>query len=369
VSAVAVNVEGYLTTCTGQGAAARLYAEGLAAAGASVSTNNVEIGEFLPGITLPEIAEEDRIELAGSDSPDVNLLCVNGLELGPFAAARGEAYFGERPTVGVWAWETDVVPEAMGAAAGLLREVWVYSDWVAQNLQPATARPVVAMPPPVPAPDTDGRLGVDLPDGFIFLFVFDLFSTLQRKNPLGLITAFRRAFDQGEGPALVLKTVNGANRQDLLRQLEEAAGGRSDIVIIDGVLAEGEKGALFARSDCYVSLHRSEGFGITAAEAMHLGKPVIATGYSGTLEFMTPDNSYLVDYSVTDVGPHGELYPSNGHWAEPDLDQAAALMREVHENPEAARRRGELGRLTVQETLSPAAVGRRARERLEGLVA
>jgi hypothetical protein len=101
---------------------------------------------------------------------------------------------------------------------------------------------------------------------------------------------------------------------------------------------------------------------------MLLGKPVIATGYSGSLQFMTPENSFLVDYSMTSVGPDGEVYPEDGRWAEPDLDHAAALMREVWEDPEAARRRGERGRRTVEEVLSPAAVGRRARQRLEAIL-
>ena len=367
VSQIGVNVEGYLTSCAGQGVAARLYAEGLLAAGASVSTTNVEIGEFLPEITLPEIVEADRIELREPGPPDVNLLCVNGLELEAFAGARGEAYFAERPTVGVWAWETDVVPESMRSAASRLREIWVYSEWVAENLRPAVRPPVAAVPPPVPPPQPGGRLPFELPDGFLFLYVFDLFSTMQRKNPLGLIAAFRRAFRDGEGPRLVLKTLNGERQRESLERLEEAIGGRSDILIVDRLLDEGEKATLFARCDCYVSLHRSEGFGITAAEAMLLGKPVIATAYSVTLEFMTAENSYLVDYAMTDVGPDGGLYPSSGHWAEPDLEQAAALMRQVHDEPEAAQHRGELGRRTIAEQLSPAAAGRRARNRLEAV--
>jgi len=367
VSRVAVNVEGYLSSCTGQGAAARLYVDALRAAGIPVSTTNVEISELVPGAVLPEIPAEDRIELPPTVPPDLNLLCVNGLELGAFAEARGEGYFAERPTVGVWAWETDLVPDAMRSAADLLFEVWVYSDWVAENLRPALDAPVAAVPPPVCVPMADGRLGFELPDGFLFLYLFDLFSTMQRKNPLGLIDAFRQAFLEGEGPKLVLKTVNGGRRPDSMQRLEEAAGDRSDILVVDQMLDEAEKAALFARCDCYVSLHRSEGFGITAAEAMLLGKPVIATGYSGNREFMTPDNSFLVDHHITSVGPQGEIYPSEGHWAEPELDHAAALMRGVWENPEEARRRGELGRRTVEKTLSPAAAGRRARERLEAI--
>jgi glycosyltransferase involved in cell wall biosynthesis len=363
-----VNVEGYLSSATGQGAAARLYAEALDAAGVPVTTTNVEIGALIPGAVLPEIAEEDRVELQAPGPPDVNLLCVNGLELGFFAQAREAGYF-ERPTVGVWAWETELIPEVMHTTAGLLREIWVYSDWVGENLRSVLDVSVATVSPPVLAPRTDGRLSLELPDAFLFLFVFDLFSTMKRKNPLGLVTAFKRAFRDGEGPVLVLKTMNGARRWENLQRLKQAADGRSDIVIVDRLLDESEKAALYQRCDCYVSLHRGEGFGITAAEAMLLGKPAIATGYSGSRQFMTPENSFLVDYEITAVGDDAEIYPEEGHWAEPSLDHAATLMRQVWENPEEAQRRGELGRRTVEEVLSPAAVGDRARERLEAILA
>ena len=136
---------------------------------------------------------------------------------------------------------------------------------------------------------------LDLPPGFLFLFVFDFFSILERKNPLGLIDAFTRAFRPDEGPTLVIKTINGERRLTDLERLRAAAAGRRDILIVDEYYSAEQKNALMGLCDCYVSLHRSEGLGLTMAEAMALGKPVIATGYSGNLDFMTPENSYLVE--------------------------------------------------------------------------
>ena len=126
-----------------------------------------------------------------------------------------------------------------------------------------------------------------LPDGFLFLFVFDFFSVLERKNPLGLIDAFARAFRAGEGPTLVIKTINGDRKLHDLEKLRAAAEGRQDILVIDDYYSAEEKNSLLGLCDCYVSLHRSEGLGLTMAEAMGLEKPVIATGYSGNLDFMT----------------------------------------------------------------------------------
>jgi hypothetical protein len=121
---------------------------------------------------------------------------------------------------------------------------------------------------------------------------------------------------------------------------------------------------MLAASDCYVSLHRSEGFGLTPAEAMYLGKPVIATGYSGNLEYMTAENSYLVDYAVKPIGSRNEPYPPDGEWADPDTDHAARLMREVVENPSEAERRGRQAAIDIRAGFSADAAGETMERRL-----
>ena len=137
--------------------------------------------------------------------------------------------------------------------------------------------------------------------------------------------------------------------------MEAAAGGHPDIVAIDGWLDGGERHALTACCDCYVSLHRSEGFGLTLAEAMHLGKPVIATGFGGNLDFMTPDNSWLVDWEPVEVGAGAFPYPPHGHWADPSVEHAALLMREAFSDPAATAARGLRAALDIRRTHSPAA--------------
>jgi hypothetical protein len=122
-----------------------------------------------------------------------------------------------------------------------------------------------------------------------------------------------------------------------------------------------------ASCDCYVSLHRAEGFGLTLAEAMSLGRPVIATGYSGNLDFMTDRNSYLVAHEMAPVGPGSAPYPPEAEWAEPDIEHAARLMREVFENQDAARQRGRLAAAEIAITHSLEASGRSMVRRLESL--
>jgi glycosyltransferase involved in cell wall biosynthesis len=139
---------------------------------------------------------------------------------------------------------------------------------------------------------------------------------------------------------LLIKTINGQERSRDLETVKLAALNRPDIMIRDGYLSPAEKSALMAGCDCYVSLHRSEGFGLTMAEAMAFGKPVIATGYSGNTEFMTPENSYLCSYGYCRIGEGSEPYSAESRWADPNLEEAARFMREVYEAPEAANARG-----------------------------
>ena len=158
-----------------------------------------------------------------------------------------------------------------------------------------------------PVDPTIGRQALGLPENrFVYLFSFDLFSVLERKNPLGLVDAFTRAFPVEEegGPLLALKVINGDERADDLERVRSAARARSDVILIDRYFGVDEQAALMQAADCYVSLHRSEGFGLTMAEAMALGKPVIATAYSGNLEFMDDRTAYLVRWEYGAV-PQG----------------------------------------------------------------
>jgi hypothetical protein len=198
------------------------------------------------------------------------------------------------------------------------------------------------MPLPIEKPSTSGssRAHLGLPKGFMFLFLFDFVSG-ERKNPTAVVDAFKRAFAPGDGPVLVLKSVNGSERKpELLEALRAAAEGRDDIVIRDGYVSPEERDGFIAACDCYVSLHRSEGFGLTIAEAMAFGKPVIATAHSGNLEFMDEGSSHLVGFRSVPIPHDWWAYQPGAEWADPDIDDAAARMRRVYADPESARRMG-----------------------------
>jgi glycosyltransferase involved in cell wall biosynthesis len=291
---------------------------------------------------------------------------VNAPQLPELVERVGKEHFAGRYVIGQWAWEVDVVPDYWAQALGTVDEIWTYSTYVADIIAQVASVPVLTMPLPVSRPVEFAPVAPIAPaEGFVFLFTFDYLSTVRRKNPLGLINAFSAAFAPGEGPLLVIKSTNARFRPRERDMLRDAIAERSDIVLADASLAPEELAALYARADCYVSLHRSEGFGLALAEMMVLGKPVIATRFGGNTDFMTHSNSYLVEFERANVGPEGEHYPAQGTWAEPSLEHAAALMREVWHDRDTAAERGARAKADIETQLNPMAVGVIARKRLQ----
>jgi glycosyltransferase involved in cell wall biosynthesis len=365
---LAVRLTGYLGHTLGLGAAARGYAQALGAASVPVMTVSVPLHHLaLPVVLSEEYGRHGFEDLVHEGRHGFEIVAVNADELPDLVERLGEDYF-EGPRIGIWGWETNTIPPRWDRAFALVEEIWVYSRFMAENIGAAAQVPVLALPPPVARPPqavAPLRLGV--PGGFLFLFVFDYLSTVQRKNPVGLIEAFKRAFAPGEGPQLLIKTINAPLRPLAEEELLWAAHGREDIHVVDRSLTDEELNGLMAACDCYVSLHRAEGFGLTLAEAMAIGKPAIATGYSGNVDFMNSENSYLVDYTIARVGPECEIYPPEGEWAEPSVEHAAELMRRVLDNPGEAQRQGARAAQDIARWLSPAATGAAMRDRLQQL--
>jgi glycosyltransferase involved in cell wall biosynthesis len=365
---LAVRLTGYLGHTLGLGAAARGYAQALGAAGVPVRTVTVPLHHLALPVELDGGYGRHVFEdLVHEGAHGFEIVAVNADELPDFMTRLGRDYF-EGPRIGIWGWETNSIPPRWQRAFALIDEIWVYSRFMAENIGAVAPVPVIVLPPPVERPSHPAeplRLGV--PAGFLFLFVFDYLSTVQRKNPVGLIEAFKGAFASGEGPQLLIKTINAPLRPLAEEEVLWAAHGREDIHVIDRSLSGEELTRLMAACDCYVSLHRAEGFGLTMAEAMAIGKPVIGTGYSGNVDFMHSENSYLVDYAIGRVGAECEIYPPEGEWAEPSIEHAAELIRRVYGNPQEAARIGARAREDVARTLSPQATGAAMRRRLQEL--
>lgn len=265
------------------------------------------------------------------------------------------SWFQNRRIVGVWYWETEQEPpKAHRDGYQWVDEVWVTSQFVADSLSRTAPVPVRKFPhlmKPLVAPDP-----LDLPpslqnDRFVFLFSFDFRSVTRRKNPHAVCESFIRAFPSPtpSGPLCVIKSIAGQSHHELeFLEITLRYRHRPDILFLDGWMTPVQRDSLVARANCYVSLHRSEGLGLTLMESMSLGKPCIATGYSGNLEFMTPENSWLIPYQTVAVGAGAPPYPPTHTWAEPDIPAAAAAMKEVYSSPELALKKGLLGQSTIR---------------------
>lgn len=351
-----VELAGYLSAAVGVGEAARRYLAALRSVGVPTHARDVP---------LPDRDTVGYAHVPGPASePAVNLLCLNPEQMIPYLDSPDGPPVTGRSSIGVWSWEVDVLPAGWREASRRVAEVWTYSRFAAERIAAGIEAPVFAVAPPVLPPAKPTAPSVELPAAFRVLVMFDYLSTLERKNPLGAIEAFRKAFAPGEGAVLIVKSINGQHRPDRQAELVAAADGREDITILDETMSGSERDALVAACDCLISLHRSEGHGLPLAEAMALGKPVLATGYGGSTEFMNDENSYLVKWRSVRVGDGVEHYPPAATWAEPDLDDAAQLLRAIRESPEAAARRGGQAQADVARLLSPYAVGERICERL-----
>jgi glycosyltransferase involved in cell wall biosynthesis len=360
----AVNVAGYFAGVMGVGEHARQLAGALRIQAIPVTTTMLH----------PEAAPEDdalakRPDTGPGPDPEAtfNLLCANADSVPGVAQRLGDQFFADRYTIGFWAWEVSAFPERFRQAFGYLDEVWVGSRHVRDAVVEAATVPVLTIPQPVSLAQgaRDAQPPSNLPDGFRFLFAFDYLSVLERKNPLAVIAAFSGAFEPGSGASLILKSLNEGHNRPARDRLRAAAAAHPDIHLIERRLPQGERDGLMRAADCYVSLHRAEGFGYTLAEAMWLGKPVIATGYSGNLDFMTPSNSHLVSNRLVPIGSGHDPYPAAGVWAQPDVDHASALMRDVFEHSEDSRRRGARAAQDIRASHGPEVAGRAIRERLE----
>jgi glycosyltransferase involved in cell wall biosynthesis/SAM-dependent methyltransferase len=356
-----VNVAGYLRSELGIGEVARQLISGLDAAG-------------VPALPVGLVAADSRqghAYAAGGLKHNpfaVNLVCVNADGLPGFVQQAGSRFFEDRYTIGVWWWETSDFPDRFLDAFKLLDEVWVGSSFVAETLR-ATDPPVPITHVPIPVRFSEPppfRPGEHRwPDAFTFLYSWDYCSVFARKNPLAAVEAYRAAFSEQDGTALVLKCINPGFDPAGHRRVQEAIADRADVVLIDDYLDPRDKDRLMRSCDCYVSLHRSEGLGLTVAEAMYHRKPVIATGYSGNTDFMTPENSYRVGYELVRIGHGADPYSPDGEWADPDVAEASRLMRHVFEQPEEAARRAEVAAYDMRMRFSAEAAGKVMRSRLD----
>jgi len=280
---------------------------------------------------------------------------------------HGLALRADRYNIAYWAWELPEFPDAWVRQCAYFDEIWCPSEFVRSAIAAKVDLPVQVMPHAIdfPPPPTDGRTRFGLPESrCLFLFAYDLNSYQERKNPLAVIEAYRRAFPGEQGVALVIKTQNPARNAAAYQQLQAALDGLQQVTLITETLTRADVYWLEQACDVFVSLHRAEGFGLAVAECMFLGKPVISTDWSATAEFLNESNGAPVRYHLTKLEKSHGPYQAGQTWAEPDIDHAAEWMRRLLHDPALAARLGQAARATIQTRFAPAAVGALYRSRL-----
>jgi len=366
-----VNLFGYARGELGIGEDVRLVASALQTQGIPFCIINVEPGK--------EISQRDfSVERWVVDQPryGINLLCITGVEQARVACERGIEMFSGRYNIGLSPWELPQWPSSCQYAYAMVDEIWGISAHTTRAYRNAPL-PVHAMSLPVTAePIADhGRAEFGLPGkAYLFVFAFDIHSSLSRKNPEGVIRAFQKAFptESAEEVGLVIKVNNSDETLDRLGVLERLAMYASKhrawravkrladqdprIYIIEKSMRRPQVMALYRACDCFVSLHRAEGFGRCIAEALLLDLQVIATGYSGNMDYCAEPRVGLVRYQLRPLLPDEYAWSHGQMWAEPDIDHAAELMRDIRVNPRDTR--------SASFDFSPAAIGRHYARRL-----
>ena len=364
-----INVAGFLKGEYGVGESSRAFRRAVKETGLPTVSINIQSGD-----------QRNRDDTAGEFSDrhpySVNFMTFSFDYARRFYRDRGRKYFEDRKNVALWYWELETFPVRWHSAFDYYDEIWVVSDFCREALAAFSPVPIHKLTYPfweAAAPSASGRGQFSLPDSnYLFLFTFDFLSTLARKNPLGLALAFRKAFRADDNVRLVLKSINSDHDPDGKRQLQQAIEGLN-VIWIDRHLTGDEMKSLFASVDAYVSLHRSEGLGLGMAQAMSMGKPVIATGYSGNLEFMNETNSLLVNCDRVELDrDYGSVtkpsvYEKGSCWAEPDLSHAAEQMRRLYENRDRGIEIGLRGQKEVRISLDPARTSAEIAARVQAL--
>jgi glycosyltransferase involved in cell wall biosynthesis len=281
------------------------------------------------------------------------------------AAAHASGY-----AIGYWFWELSHFPLEFAEAFALVDEVWVPSRFCLEAFRPLARVPVRLVPPCVPAPGppalSRAELGWD-PEAFVAFACFDARSVPERKHPEALVAAFAQAHARMSRPSvLVVRIGNAADAPGLVERLRAQAQGLPLTIETQTVGREHLEASL-AHCDAYLSLHRSEGLGLLPIEALHLGKPVIATAYGGVTDFLDEATGYPVPYRLVALEKDLPPYPRGAVWAEPDVDAAAEALSRVESQPEQAAARARAGRARVLALYGVEAAAARLRAELERL--
>lgn len=360
-----VNVIGYAYGQLGIGEDGRMAARALLAADIPMV-----MVDFPPGDDIPKNDFSMASHVVDEAKHYVNLFCMTAEENGRFYAERGKATFTDHYNIGYWPWELSRWPQNWEMLLELVDEVWVSTRHIYDALKPVCHKPLFVMPMAVElgavrefANRQAARRYFGLAESArLFCFAFDLGSYVDRKNPQACVDAFLEAFPKDRFSStevgLVIKVHKPRKRSRAWERLKRLAREDDRIQIIESTLPRSDLLALYAACDCFISLHRAEGFGRGMAEALQLGLHVICTGYSGNVDFCQSPDADWVNYRLVSVRRRQYPHADGQVWAEPDISHAASLMRRFVDHPPERKAPREWPRFSAVE------VGMRYRKRL-----
>ena len=356
-----VNFYSPLGVVSGLGTAARGYLAALRAADIPVAL--VPIHElFFHQTSVSNVERRQQPHHA------ISIAHVNADAVHRFLHFHARTFARSRYKIGIWVWELPALRDECWSELRHFDEIWVPSAFCQRAVQALTPKPVILMPHVVSAIEASKsamreKLNIAR-DEFMFLYVFDAAGHIERKNPQCLVNAFQAAFSMDDRVRLVLKVSNADADEEFSRYLDALLERDCRCLVLRQTLNPHEIADLIQACDCYVSPHRTEGFGLTVAEAMALGVPVIATDYGGTTDFLSPEVGFPLRYQLVEIEQDLEPYEKGAIWSEPSLEHLQELMRTVVLNPQKAKEKGQRARARMQADYSAAAVGRRMAQRL-----
>jgi glycosyltransferase involved in cell wall biosynthesis len=353
-----VNLIGHARGQFGIGEDVRMASLAMESAGIPFTIYNVD-----PGKNVCQKDESVASQISKNLPYATNIFCMTGMETARLAAVEGSGIFDGRHNIGFWPWELPEWPHEWRHAYNLVDEIWASSRYTYEAYARSSNKPVRHMPMVVTVDQTAGltRRQFKLPEArFLFVFSFDFLSGTSRKNPEACIRAFQIAFENSNlSVGLVVKAMRAKDDNPQWKAILDLASADDRITIINRTLNRPEVLDLYRACDCFVSLHRSEGFGRGIVEAMMLDKPVIVTGYSGNMDFTTSRTAALVEYNLKKVGAGDYPFGVDQMWAEPNIDHAAQWMRIIAGDPGVRARLSSSGQQFTSTAYSPKAVGSR----------
>lgn len=359
---ISLNYYGYVFDATGYGQAARAYIHALHAARVKVSVVNI-------GAQPQQVQDELVASLLGKN-PDADFHLFHGIPV-----QWAHLAYPLRNVIAMTVWETSTMPQRWRNPLTHSLDVWLPCNFNMGVFSRDLGRPTFRLPHPTPPSWINGahyapleleRLGLR-GDDFVF---YSIFEWQDRKNPRGMIKGFFQAFPEDGPPVLLLKTNPGAltAARHTLDAVRTETSSRSRVVLCCKAWTDAQLQMLHNRGDCYVSLHKGEGWGYPLFEAACRGKPVVATAFSGPLDYLDDEHHTLVRYREASVQQSYAYYHPSMRWSEPDLAHASEAMKRVYEQREQARARAQEGAAALTATYSIEAIGSAARGRLMTLL-